>query len=135
MDFELSEDQQLLKQTCERYFADHYQFKSRQRYAHEPRGWSLICWKHYAELGLLGVPFAEGYGGLGGGPVETMIGIERPVDFYTIIEAAKRRGETAFGYCRPRGDKSNPSGVTLNPSKAQAVDFRVGDYIVVLAQD
>jgi voltage-gated potassium channel Kch len=68
-------------------------------------------------------------------PVETMIGIERPVDFYTIIETAKRRGETAFGYCRPRGDKSNPSGVTLNPSKAQAVDFRVGDYIVVLAQD
>ncbi len=54
MDFELSEEQQLLKQTCERYFADHYQFESRQRYAHEPRGWSLICWKQYAELGLLG---------------------------------------------------------------------------------
>ena len=27
MDFELSEEQQLLKQTCERYFADHYQFE------------------------------------------------------------------------------------------------------------
>jgi pimeloyl-CoA dehydrogenase small subunit len=77
MDFELSEEQQLLKQTCERYFADHYQFESRQRYAHEPRGWSLICWKQYAELGLLGVPFAEGYGGFGGGPVETMIVMEQ----------------------------------------------------------
>jgi alkylation response protein AidB-like acyl-CoA dehydrogenase len=77
MDFELSEEQQLLKQTCERYFADHYQFESRQRYAHEPRGWSLICWKQYADLGLLGLPFAEDDGGTGGGPVETMIVMEQ----------------------------------------------------------
>jgi pimeloyl-CoA dehydrogenase small subunit len=77
MDFELSEEQQLLKQTCERYFADHYQFESRKRYAHEPRGWSLIAWKQYADLGLLGLPFAEDYGGSGGGPVETMIVMEQ----------------------------------------------------------
>src|SRR5215471_2620789 len=77
MDFELSEEQQLLKQTCERYFSDHYQFESRKRYVHEPRGWSLIAWKQYADLGLLGVPFAEQYGGFGGGPVETMIVMEQ----------------------------------------------------------
>ena len=77
MDFELSEEQRLLKQTCERYFADHYQFESRKRYAHEPRGWSLIAWKQYADLGLLGVPFAEEHGGTGGGPVETMIIMEQ----------------------------------------------------------
>src|ERR1700744_696142 len=77
MDFELTEEQQLLKQTCERYFADHYQFESRKRYAHEPRGWSLIAWKQYADLGLLGVPFAEEHGGTGGGPVETMIIMEQ----------------------------------------------------------
>jgi pimeloyl-CoA dehydrogenase small subunit len=77
MDFELTEEQQLLKQTCERYFGDHYQFESRKRYAHEPRGWSLIAWKQYADLGLLGVPFAEDYGGFGGGPVETMIVMEQ----------------------------------------------------------
>jgi pimeloyl-CoA dehydrogenase small subunit len=77
MDFEFSEEQQLLKQTCERYFADHYQFESRQRYAREPRGWSLIAWKRYADLGLLGVPFAEEDGGFGGGPIETMIVMEQ----------------------------------------------------------
>jgi pimeloyl-CoA dehydrogenase small subunit len=77
MDFELSEEQQLLKQTCERYFADHYQFESRRRYSHEPRGWSLICWKQFADLGLLGLPFAEDHGGFGGGPVETMIVMEQ----------------------------------------------------------
>jgi pimeloyl-CoA dehydrogenase small subunit len=77
MDFELSEEQQLLRHSCERYFADHYQFESRQRYAHEPRGWSLIAWKQYADLGLLGLPFAEEYGGSAGGPVETMIVMEQ----------------------------------------------------------
>src|SRR3984957_10543362 len=77
MDFELSEEQQLLRHSCERYFADHYQFESRQRYAHEPRGWSLIVWKQYADLGLLGLPFAEEYGGSAGGPAETMIVIEQ----------------------------------------------------------
>jgi pimeloyl-CoA dehydrogenase small subunit len=77
MDFELTEEQQLLRHSVERYLADHYQFESRKRYAHEPRGWSLIIWKQYADLGLLGLPFAEDYGGSGGGPVETMIVMEQ----------------------------------------------------------
>ena len=78
MDFELSEEQLLLRHSCERYFADHYGFESRRRYAQEPRGWSLIVWKQYATgLGLLGLPFAEQYGGSAGGPVETMIVMEQ----------------------------------------------------------
>src|SRR5271170_963206 len=77
MDFELSEEQQLLRHSCERYFADHYGFESRRRYAQEPRGWSLIAWKQYADLGLLGLPFDEEYGGSAGGPVETMIVMEQ----------------------------------------------------------
>src|SRR5262249_60162878 len=95
MDFELTEEQQLLKQTCERYFADHYQFESRKRYAHEPRGWSLIAWKQYADLGLLGVPFAEQYGGFGGGPGETLIVMEQ-IRRVLVLEAYRatevRRG-------------------------------------------
>ena len=77
MDFELTEEQQLLRHSCERYFADHYGFESRRRYVQEPRGWSLIVWKQYAELGLLGLPFAEKHGGSAGGPVETMIVMEQ----------------------------------------------------------
>ena len=30
-------------------------------------------WKQFAELGLLGLPFAEADGGMGAGPVETMV--------------------------------------------------------------
>jgi pimeloyl-CoA dehydrogenase small subunit len=76
MDFELSEEQRLLKESVERLLADHYEFEKRKRYMAEPEGWSREIWRQYAELGLLGLPFDEKYGGFGGGPVETMIVME-----------------------------------------------------------
>ncbi len=77
MDFALTEEQQLLQHSVERLFADHYAFEARRRYAQEPGGWSRAMWKQYAELGLLGLPFAEEHGGSAGGPVETMIVMEQ----------------------------------------------------------
>src|SRR6185312_8585542 len=53
--------------------SDRYNFESRKRYLQEPEGWSTELWSQYAELGLLGLPFAEEYGGFGGGPVEVML--------------------------------------------------------------
>jgi alkylation response protein AidB-like acyl-CoA dehydrogenase len=58
MDFELSEEQRLLKDSVERLLADQYDFEARQRYAKEPEGWSRAVWQKYAELGLTGLPFA-----------------------------------------------------------------------------
>jgi pimeloyl-CoA dehydrogenase small subunit len=76
MDFALTEEQQILQNSVQRLFADLYSFDARRRYMQEPRGWSIGMWKRYAELGLLGLPFDEQYGGSGGGPVETMIVME-----------------------------------------------------------
>lgn len=76
MDFELSDEQRLLKDSVERLVADRYGFESRKKYMAGPQGWSEEVWGQYAELGLLGLPFAEEYGGFGGGPVETMIVME-----------------------------------------------------------
>lgn len=76
MDFDLTDDQRLLKDSVDRLIADRYQFEQRKRYAREPDGWSRELWAQYAELGLLGLPFAEAHGGFGGGPVETMIVME-----------------------------------------------------------
>jgi len=73
MDFELSEEQRLLKDSVERLFADRYDFEARMRFMQSADGWSRDVWKQYAELGLLGLPFEEKHGGFGGGPVETMI--------------------------------------------------------------
>ena len=76
MDFALTEEQELLRHSVQRLFADHYAFDARKRYAQEPGGYSRALWARYAELGLLGLPFAEEHGGSGGGPVETMIVME-----------------------------------------------------------
>ena len=76
MDFDLTDEQRLLKDSVDRLIADQYQFEQRKKYLAEPDGWSRDVWKQYAELGLLGLPFDEAYGGFGGGPVETMIVME-----------------------------------------------------------
>ena len=76
MDFDLSDEQRLLKDSVDRLIADQYQFEQRKKYMAEPDGWSSAVWQQYAELGLLGLPFAEAHGGFGGGPVETMIVME-----------------------------------------------------------
>jgi pimeloyl-CoA dehydrogenase small subunit len=73
MDFELSEEQRLLCQTIERLLADRYGFDKQRRYLAGPDGWSRDLWAQYAELGLLGLPFAESNGGFGGGPIEVML--------------------------------------------------------------
>ncbi|HJS88169.1 MAG TPA: acyl-CoA dehydrogenase family protein [Acetobacteraceae bacterium] len=76
MDFELTDEQRLLKDSVDRLMADRYAFESRKTYLKEPAGWSADLWSRYAELGLLGLPFAEQHGGFGGGPVEVMLVME-----------------------------------------------------------
>jgi pimeloyl-CoA dehydrogenase small subunit len=76
MDFELSEEQRLLKESIERLLTDRYGFEQRSTYMKEPGGFSRALWKQYAELGVLALPFAEEDGGIGGGAVEIMIVME-----------------------------------------------------------
>ena len=76
MDFDLTEDQRLLKESVDRLVADQYGFAQRKAYAAETPGWSAKMWAQFAEMGLLGLPFSEAQGGFGGGPVETMIVME-----------------------------------------------------------
>ena len=76
MDFDLTDEQRLLKDSIDRLIADQYQFEQRKKYMTEPDGWSRAIWQQYTELGLLGLPFAEAHGGFGGGAIETMIVME-----------------------------------------------------------
>lgn len=76
MDFDLSEEQRLLKDSIDGLLADSYDFEQRKKYAQEKGGWSKAIWSRLAEQGLLGLPFSENDGGFGGGPVETMIVME-----------------------------------------------------------
>lgn len=76
MDFDLSEEQQLLKDSVEGFLSDTYGFEERKKIAALPGGWSPEVWGTFAELGILGLPFAEEDGGFGGGAVETMLVFE-----------------------------------------------------------
>jgi len=76
MDFELSEEQRLLKDSVERLCTQRYEFETRKKYMKEAEGWSRDMWRQYVDLGLTALPFAEEHGGVGGGPVETMIVME-----------------------------------------------------------
>jgi pimeloyl-CoA dehydrogenase small subunit len=76
MDFDLSEEQRLLKESLDRLIGDRYGFEQRKSYGQGNEGWSRELWAQYAELGLLGLPFDDTLGGSGGGPVETMLVME-----------------------------------------------------------
>ena len=76
MDFDLTEEQRLLKDSIDGLLTDSYDFESRKKYMKEKGGWSQAVWGKLAEQGLLGLPFAEADGGFGGGGVETMIVME-----------------------------------------------------------
>jgi pimeloyl-CoA dehydrogenase small subunit len=76
MDFDLSEEQRLLKESVDGLLGDSYDFESRKKYGAEKGGWSKSVWNKLAEQGLLGLPFAEDDGGFGAGAIETMIVME-----------------------------------------------------------
>ncbi|WP_429034193.1 pimeloyl-CoA dehydrogenase small subunit [Bradyrhizobium sp. I1.14.4] len=76
MNFELSEEQRLLKESVDKLLTDAYDFEQRKKYRKEKGGWSRAIWSCLAAQGLLGLPFAEGDGGFGAGAVETMILME-----------------------------------------------------------
>ncbi len=70
-------------------------------------------------------------------PVEDYVETGRPMAFDTVVEAARRRGQTAFGYRlqAQAGDAGRAYGVVVNPRKSDSVTFAPGDKVVVLAED
>ena len=77
MDFDLTEEQNMLKDTISRWSAKNYgTLEALQAVRAEPLGFSEDRWAELAELGILGLPFSEADGGFGGGAVETLVVVE-----------------------------------------------------------
>jgi ion channel POLLUX/CASTOR len=59
------------------------------------------------------------------------------INFYTVLEAAARRNEIAFGYRRkmPGADGLSTYTVVMNPNKAEEVVFAPGDSVIVFAEE
>jgi len=73
MDFSYTEEQQMLLDTTRRLIAERCGFETRQRNRQSPEGYSREAWQSFAEIGLLALNVPEADGGMGGGPIETML--------------------------------------------------------------
>jgi alkylation response protein AidB-like acyl-CoA dehydrogenase len=72
VNFDLSDEQTMLRDMLNRYLRERHDFESRQRHAHD----GAELWTGLADLGILGAVLPEQAGGLGGGAVETMLIME-----------------------------------------------------------
>ncbi|MCX5043684.1 acyl-CoA/acyl-ACP dehydrogenase [Aldersonia sp. NBC_00410] len=71
MDFQLTEEQALLRDTARELLGRSYDAEKRNKVIETELGWSRDVWRQLAETGLLGLSFTEENGGMGAGPVET----------------------------------------------------------------
>ena len=76
MNFSLSEEQRLLEDSAERFVRETCPLDRRRALVSGDPGYSEESWRRMAELGWLGVTVPETCGGIGGGPVETMVLME-----------------------------------------------------------
>ena len=74
MDFTYDEEQQALREAVRGLVGKAYaDFENRRRTVADEPGFSEKVWTQLAEMGLLGLPFEEQYGGMGAGAVEVGI--------------------------------------------------------------
>ncbi len=73
MDFSFNDEQQMLLDTTRRFIAERYGFEHRNQVRASTEGWSREVWSQLAELGLLAINIPEEDGGIGAGPVGTML--------------------------------------------------------------
>ncbi|NCU11229.1 MAG: pimeloyl-CoA dehydrogenase small subunit [Sphingomonadaceae bacterium] len=77
MDLSYTETQDMLRDSLARFLADTYDFETRKKMLLRPEGRDPGIWKALSsELGLTCAPFAEEYGGMGGGHLENAIMME-----------------------------------------------------------
>ncbi|MFM8425397.1 MAG: CASTOR/POLLUX-related putative ion channel [Chloroflexota bacterium] len=69
-------------------------------------------------------------------PIGDYVKTGEPITYYTVVEAAKRRGETAIGY-RIMGeshDADKAYGVRTNPKKTEKMTFKPEDKLIVISE-
>jgi alkylation response protein AidB-like acyl-CoA dehydrogenase len=76
MNFDYSEEQQLLSDSVRRYLQKDYAFEARKKIIASPQGASDEAWATFADMGLTGLPLSPDYGGFGGGAVDLMGAME-----------------------------------------------------------
>lgn len=76
MDFDLSDEQVMLRDSVTRFLQAEYSAERRRRAAASSLGYDAAIWKSFAGAGWIGLPLSEDVGGIGGGAVDTMVMME-----------------------------------------------------------
>lgn len=76
MDLSFTDEQQMLRDLVDRYMRERYDRRGHAAAQVPGQEWSRQAWRDFAQMGLLGLPFPEEYGGAGATPVETMLVME-----------------------------------------------------------
>lgn len=77
MNFELTEEQRMVQESVERFVEDNYGLENRVAWSGQGPGFNIDNWNTMAELGWLGLPFAETDGGFGGNQIDVMVMMEQ----------------------------------------------------------
>ena len=76
MDFNFTEEQDMVRDGLSRLVREEYDWETRRGVVNSDSGWRPEIWARLAELGILGMPFSEEDGGFGGGAVDAMVVME-----------------------------------------------------------
>src|SRR5882724_10460317 len=109
MDIQFTEEQELLRSSVQRLLRDQYDFDARRKIVASEEGFSRKQWQAFADLGLLGAPFSEDVGGLGGGRLSTMI-IMQEFGRHLVIEPFVETVVLAGGLIERLGSKDQKQG-------------------------
>lgn len=69
--------------------------------------------------------------------ISDYIDVSKPVNFYTLLESASLKGETAIGYriVKHSYNSNQEYGIVVNPNKSEKIQFASDDKIIVLSED
>ena len=70
-------------------------------------------------------------------PARKYVASGTPVNFYTLVESARRRGEVAIGYriTEHAHNADEQYGIVVNPAKSEMITFAEDDRVIVVAED
>ena len=75
MNFDYTDEQNAIRDSLSKWAQQQYDFDKRREALKSDDAWKSN-WATFAELGLLMAPLPEEYGGLGGGPIDTLVIME-----------------------------------------------------------
>lgn len=106
MDFNLSKEQELLRDGLNKFLSSRYDLETSRAAAKSGAGWQPEIWSGFAnELGILGAALPEEIGGIGGGPVEVMV-IAEALGHALVVEPYVDTVVVSGGLLRRAGGES-----------------------------